>query len=198
MKRTAFTIGCLIFAILGIASCGKDEKAKPTGSKNLSSTAISPGGPLTVAYVDLDSVLSHYLLAIDFNEQMIAKQSSYETEARNQYNAIQKQEEAMTKKMNSNQYTSEEAFKSDQVYYQNLQKTAETKLTNLQNSIQQAALEAQKTVNDSIQNFIQEYNRQKGYSVILFKEATLFIDPSLDITDEVIEGLNARYNKIKK
>jgi outer membrane protein len=64
--------------------------------------------------------------------------------------------------------------------------------------MQQQYMEAQKIVNDSIQKFIEVYNAQHGYDAILLKAATLYIDPALDITDEVVEGLNARYNKVKK
>ena len=35
------------------------------------------------------------------------------------------------------------------------------------------------------------------YDAIFFKNATLYINPNLDITDEIVEGLNARYNKKK-
>ena len=59
-------------------------------------------------------------------------------------------------------------------------------------------MQAQKTVNDSIKAFIEDYNKSRGYDAILFKGATLYINPALDITDEVVEGLNARYNKVKK
>ena len=62
----------------------------------------------------------------------------------------------------------------------------------------QSKMEAQKTVNDSISSFIKEYNKKYGYDAILLKGATLYIDPRLDITDDVIKGLNARYNKVKK
>lgn len=44
-------------------------------------------------------------------------------------------------------------------------------------------------------NYIEEYNKTRGYDAILMKAATLYISPDLDITDEVLEGLNARYNK---
>ena len=57
---------------------------------------------------------------------------------------------------------------------------------------------AQRTVNDSIQAFIKDYNKTRGYDAILYKNATLYINPDLDITSEVLEGLNARYNKVKK
>lgn len=30
------------------------------------------------------------------------------------------------------------------------------------------------------------------------KAATLYINPALDVTDEVVKGLNERYNKVKK
>ena len=53
-------------------------------------------------------------------------------------------------------------------------------------------------MNDSIEAFIKEYNKTRGYDAILFKAATLYINPALDITNEVVEGLNARYNKVKK
>jgi outer membrane protein len=59
-------------------------------------------------------------------------------------------------------------------------------------------MKAQQSVNDSIQAFIKDYNASHGYDAILFKAATLYVNPALDITEEVIEGLNARYNKVKK
>ncbi len=59
-------------------------------------------------------------------------------------------------------------------------------------------MKAQQTVNDSIENYIKEYNASKGYDAIFFKAATLYIDPELDITEEIVTGLNERYNKVKK
>ena len=35
----------------------------------------------------------------------------------------------------------------------------------------------------------------RGYDAILYKNAGVFFNPALDITAEVIEGLNAAYNK---
>ena len=58
--------------------------------------------------------------------------------------------------------------------------------------------QAQQAVNDSIEAFVKEYNKTRGYDAILLKNATLFINPDLDITNEIVEGLNARYNKVTK
>jgi outer membrane protein len=104
----------------------------------------------------------------------------------------------MQKKMQNNGYLSEASYKQDQDKIASMQNSAQRDAANLQNNFQNAAMKAQQTVNDSIEAFIKEYNAKRGYDAILFKAATLYINPELDITDEVVEGLNARYNKVKK
>ena len=93
---------------------------------------------------------------------------------------------------------SEASLKQDQQKLASLQNDAQRSMASLQDNIAQAAAQAQKTINDSINAFIETYNKTRGYDAILFKAATLYINPQLDITDEVVEGLNARYNKVKK
>lgn len=66
---------------------------------------------------------------------------------------------------------------------------------------QELMLEQQKTlmaVSDSINSFIKEYNKTKKYQAILYKAATIYIDESYNITDEVVDMLNKRYNPAKK
>ncbi len=104
----------------------------------------------------------------------------------------------MQKKMQNNGYLSEESYKADQDKINNMQANAQRSVATLQSNFENAAMTAQKTVNDSIEAFIKDYNAKKGYDAILFKAATLYINPDLDITSEVVEGLNARYNKVKK
>lgn len=202
MKKILLCVSCMLIALTWATSCGdKDNKqAAPVASKNQSTTKESTysGGPLPIAYVDRDTIMMKYNLAIDLTEQMEKKRSALEQEEKNQTGTLQKQQEAMQKKMQNNQYASEEAFKADQTHYMNLQKTAETKLLNLQNEIQKMMVDGQTVLMDSVENFIQYYNKKKGYAAILYKDATIFIDPSLDITNEVVEGLNARYNKVSK
>ncbi|MDE6795438.1 MAG: OmpH family outer membrane protein, partial [Muribaculaceae bacterium] len=71
-------------------------------------------------------------------------------------------------------------------------------LATLQKNLEIAAIKVHKAVNDSILNYVKEYNSKKGYDAIFQKGATLYINPELDITADIVEGLNARYNKVKK
>ena len=76
-----------------------------------------------------------------------------------------------------------------------MQQDAELSLANLQRSVEQELAQQQSQLNDSVEAFIKEYNKSKGYDAILFKAAGVYFNPALDITDEVVKGLNARYNK---
>ena len=49
------------------------------------------------------------------------------------------------------------------------------------------------TRSESINNFIAEYVKTHSYDAILYHAAGVYFNPALDITDEVVEGLNARY-----
>ena len=111
---------------------------------------------------------------------------------------LQSQAAVMQNKMNNNGYLTRESYEQDQSSLNSMQAEAQKQAATLQSNFEQQALQAQKNVNDSINAFIEEYNKSRGYDAIFFKAATLYINPALDVTDEVVEGLNARYNKLKK
>ncbi|MDE5674145.1 MAG: OmpH family outer membrane protein [Muribaculaceae bacterium] len=191
-------ISCALCLCLGAASCNSESKKEnPTAAA--AAKAVKSGTELpNYRYVDLDSVLSKYNLAKDYNEEMLRMQTNMESEVKRHENSIQSFASSMQKKMQNNGYLSEESYRADEDKIKNMQTNAQRSVATLQNNFENAAMTAQKTVNDSIQAFIQEYNAKKGYDAIFFKGATLLINPALDITDEVVEGLNARYNKVKK
>lgn len=201
MKKNLLKVSAVSFALclcLGVASCGSENQKEAPATAAAAKTA-KPGADLpNYRYVDLDSVLSKYNLAKDYNEEMLRMQTNMESEVKRHENSIQSFATSMQKKMQNNGYLSEESYKADQEKINNMQANAQRSVASLQSNFENAAMNAQKTVNDSIEAFIQEYNAKKGYDAIFFKGATLYINPALDITAEVVEGLNARYNKVKK
>ena len=79
-----------------------------------------------------------------------------------------------------------------------MQSEAENYLSGLQQNIQNELNQSNMQLMDSINNFMKDYAKAKGFDMVLRKSAALYIDPKYDITDEVIEGLNKRYVKVKK
>ncbi len=200
MNKTYATLSSLAITgmmLAGAASCDSNkQEAKPATAKAKSEKTMQTLP--NYRYVDLDTILSRYNLAKDYNEEMLRMQNNAESQMRQHQNKIQNFATTVQNKMQNNGYLSEASYKQDEQTMANMQNAAQQSMQSLQTNIAKAADQAQKTINDSINAFITDYNKTRGYDAILFKGATLYINPALDITDEVVEGLNARYNKVKK
>ena len=151
---------------------------------------------LKIRYIDEDSIMANYNLAKDINEAMLRRQNQFDAAQKQRGNEISKFGNAMQQKYQNNQYLTEEAFNADQAKLQKMQADAESYLASLQQSIQNELNQSQIQLLDSIDNFMKDYAKKKGFDMVLRKSATLFIDEKYDVTKEVIEGLNKRYNKV--
>jgi outer membrane protein len=151
---------------------------------------------LKIRYIDEDSIMANYNLAKDINEAMLRRQNQFDAAQKQRGNEISKFGNAMQQKYQNNQYLTEEAFNADQAKLQKMQADAENYLASLQQSIQNELNQSQIQLLDSIDNFMKDYAKKKGFDMVLRKSATLYIDEKYDVTNEVIEGLNKRYNKV--
>lgn len=199
MKKS-FLINSLFTASLCLmaVACGKNDNKQEITDAHISGIIARADSMLpNYRYVDLDSVLSNYNLAKDYNEEMLRMQSNMQNEVKKHENSLQSLGTTIQNKIQNNGYLSEASYQADQKQYADMQNKAQRAVAALQNNFETTAMLAQKTVNDSIEAFIREYNMTKGYDAIFFKAAALYVNPALDITNEVIEGLNAKYNKVK-
>lgn len=200
MKQNLLKFSSLSLALaicLGAASCGEGEKAQAPAA-GVKAAKQAEGTLPNYRYVDIDTVLAKYNLAKDYNEEMLRMQTNMESEVKRHESSIQSFVSKMQNKMQNNGYLSQESYKADEQTVANMQQNAQRSVASLQSNFESAAMKAQKAVNDSIEAFIKSYNAKRGYDAIFLKAATLYINPALDITDEVVEGLNASYNKVKK
>lgn len=199
MKRNIKTIlGMALvasIALTGATGCG-DKKSDGTPA-NKAAASTNKGSLPNYRYIDSDTVLAKYNLSKDFQDQIVRMQNDLESEASKHEAQMRNFQSSMQNKMQTNAYN-ETTYKADQNTLQQMGANAEQILGKKQSALEQAMIANQKVLNDSIQSFIRDYNAAHGYDAIFYKGATVYIDPRLDITDEVIEGLNARYNKVKK
>ena len=180
-----------VVVMMAATSCNEKQAApapKADGGAGLEN--------LKIRYIDEDSIMANYNLAKDINEAMLRRQNQFDAAQKQRANEIGKFGNAMQQKYQNNQYLTEEAFNADQAKLQKMQADAENYLASLQQSIQNELNQSQIQLLDSIDNFMKEYAKKKGFDMVLRKSATLFIDEKYDVTEEVIEGLNKRYNKV--
>ncbi len=191
---------CVTFSACSNEGDDKDKKEqtskKSTTGAKPQTVANRKGEMPNYRYVDSDTLLARYNLAKDYQEEMMRQQNNYDNTARQREAAIQSLMTKYQKQAQSNSMD-EAAYQKAMADVQKRQQAAEKELGQMQVNMQNQMMEAQKIVNDSIMNYIDEYNKAHGYDAIFMKAATLYISPDLDITDEILEGLNARYNKKK-
>ena len=196
MKLTRPFVQILVIAACAVMFCSCNDK--PQATKPAANVSQSPMEKMTIRYVDEDSIMNNYNLAKDINESMLRRQNQFDAAQTQKGNEINKFGNAMQEKYKNNGYLTEESFNADQAKLQKMQNDAQNYLGNLQQSIQNELSQSQVQLMDSINNYMQEYAKQKGYDMVLRKSATLYIDPKYDVTKEVIEGLNKRYTKVAK
>ena len=129
------------FTMTGLQSCG--ESKKDTKSPEAKTEAKTAGNLPNYRYVDLDSVLTKYNLAKDYNEELMRMQSNYESAAKSHQTKLQNFATTVQNKMQNNGYLSEASYKQDEQTMANMQNDAQRSMANLQASIEQAAMKGQ-------------------------------------------------------
>ena len=199
MKKTALGAAGIIM-LCAVASCS--DNAKTTTAPETTPTSTVESGEsfassTNIRYIDLDTIMEYYHLAKDVQEFTIRTYSELEQAQRTEANKIQKFGQSIEDNMRKNVYLSEQSYNADVQKLNKMQADAQNARAARQRKAEQDLLVQNQQLNDSIQSFIKDYNSSHHYDAILFKAAGVYFNPALDITKEVVEGLNGRYNIVK-
>ena len=190
MRKIATRV-LLLAATVAFVSCGSANKEEKVIA-NPEATAA-----LNIRYIDLDSINANYNLVKDFNEINLRALNKLESAQRTKQQELQKRATEIENKARNNGYISQSTYEADLQRFQQQQREAEDYLGRLQEQAQQDAYDQSVALQDSLNNFIAEYIKTHPYDAILYKAAGAYFNPELDITKEVVEGLNARYKKVE-
>ena len=197
MKRNKlFTIVAAFATALTFTQCAKEAQPAQTAANNTVVTEAAQSG-LKIAYVDIDSLLSNYKLSVKLNNDMLRKTENAQLTLGEKAKSIQADMADFQKKLENNVFATRERAESEQA---RIVKRQEEYARLEQRLAGELAAEEQKNsiaLRDSINTFMKEYNATHGYDIILSRigENILFANEALDITKEVIDGLNKCYNE---
>ena len=195
---TPFILLCIAITI-SFTSCDKKEAPKGTAIKTSNQVANSETSGNTLAYVEVDSLLTQYEFCIKEKAALEAKSKQYEAQINAKLSQFQKASVDFQQKVQSGAFTSQAQGEAAQQRLIRLQQEG----AKLQQDVQQRMLKAQekfnKTLRDSVQSFLKDYNREKHYDMIISKQGdnVLYANDKLDITKEVVDGLNKRFKNRK-
>ena len=163
-----------------------------------SGVAVAPSEVMPVAYLNVDSLLANYSFAIEASEKLMSKQEDARLKMNTKLRTFQNEVADFQRKLQNNAFLSRERAEKEQ---QRLAKK-EQELQELEAKLtQDIMLENQKLnmqLADSLTNFLQVFNADGRYHVILSnnaKDNVLMAAKQYDITEEVVAGMNARYKK---
>lgn len=153
-------------------------------------------GEGAVVYINTDSLLNNYNFSRDLNEKFLKKQEDSRTDFNFKAQKLEKEAIDFQRKLQNNGFLTrqraEEAQQKLIAKQQNLQQLDRELSAQLLGEQQANS----KRLFDSVTNYLKEYNSTRNYSLILSTTKggnVLFSQDGLDITQEIIEGLNSRY-----
>jgi outer membrane protein len=165
--------------------------------------AVPPSGsqpaatPFRIAYFDLDSLEAHYEYFKDVFAQSKQRENEMNAELGSIEKGYQKKIAEWQKKGSSmSQAESEQA----QQEYAMMQQNYQVKKQSLQETLFKHNEDLKSDIRKKIEEYLKDYNRQKNFTYIFAYESNSFVytkDTSYDITADLIEGLNASYQKKK-
>lgn len=186
-------VGIYVLHFTGIGTT--KMKANPNATAPI---AVSEGG-LKVAYINTDSLMAKYQYALDLEKELKEFQASKENAFNNETQQLLNEEQEYLKTGDkltlTQQKAKEEEFKKreEQLAQKQVQYTQE---------IQQKTITESEKMTNAVYNFIRDYNESNyRYDIILSRSFSsspvLYGNPGMDITNEIIEGLNDEYKNVK-
>ena len=167
------------------------------------------GELMPIAVINTDSILKHYTLAVEASDKLMNRYEEstvkLDTKAKSlqkEYETFQRDVMDFQKKIEANAFLSRERAESEQNRLQKKEQQLLAKQQDLENLRQklsadfmeeQAALTQQ--LQDSVQAYLREYNADGHYHLVLNDAVLMNKVAGYDITNDVIDALNARYTK---
>jgi len=157
-------------------------------------------GGLKVAYVNTDTLLAKYQYAKDLEAELLAFKNQQEAYGKQQVEKFQKDYQDYLKNGANMTLTQQQAKEEE------LKKRAD-KIGSLEQELTAKIMERQMAENTKLLNaifaYVRDYNEQnQKFDIILRKtfenSPTLYMNEGMDITEEILNGLNEEYKNLKK
>jgi outer membrane protein len=191
LKNSLIAVIIVITGVAALSGCdktkGKTEEAKQTADKG-------------IAFVELDSIIAHFDMAIDKTTDLQEKSKNKEAELTAKSQAFDRDVRDYQNKAQKGLITRATAAEMEQTLAQQQQQLLALR-DEMAGNLNEESIVAQRQVLEYINQYLAEFNVNHNYQYILAKQfpgPILYGDSTLDITAAVIAGLNAKYNAEKK
>ena len=184
------TLICIALAAAFAVSC--NQKTNNTTVSEGQTSAPQAG---SIVYIQLDSIVAKFDMFNDLKSELEEKVQKIQNDLQAKGRAFERDIKDFQNKIQKGLMTQSEAEEKNRVLG-NRQADLQNLSAQKEAEIQEENTVMMNKVMDAIETFVKKYNEEKKYALIL--TGVFQGDPNLDITNDIIEGLNEEYIKNKK
>ena len=200
MKKTSLFLSALA-VMTGIATLNSCQTQAPAtdAQAETPAAAVTKGA---IVYFNLDKVMNEYDMANDLGSVLQTKVQSIEQEVTRRGNKLQSDLNAFQEKIDKGLLTRSTAEAQNEKLVKQ-QNDFQTYYNQKQQEVAEEQAVTMNQIANAIKEYIDKFNEEKQYALIIATQGDILPqpivagDPDLDITDVLIEGLNAEYIKTK-
>ena len=198
MKNTSAIFGILALGTLTLFSCTQEKKET---AKQPAETSSAAGTPSTgrIAYVNIDSLEANFEYLKNEKVKFEKRQADMRAELDRSAQQFQNDYVAYQRKAQAGTLTQAEGEATEKRLMQ-MQQSLKTREEALTQQLLKEQMEFNTNLQKQLDSFLADYNKSKNYDYILSYTrggSIMFANKSLDITADVIKGLNEK-NPVKE
>lgn len=199
MNLSRIVLGVALGAL--VTACNTDQKPQATGTATTSATGtdtLATAGTTDIVFINSDSLLTKYEYFKDARTRFQSKTQKAEKDLQSKAAAFEK--DVQNYQRNGGGMTVEQRASTEQKLAQRQQQLQQQSQTT-GNQLANEEAEEMKKIYDRVEAYLQKLSQERGYKMVLTysrgQSAILYGDNSLDITEEVLTGLNNEYDQEK-
>ena len=189
-------IAVVVFGVFSLSGRGNSNKKNVSSESDTTAVSAVKG---SIVYIDLDRIFQEYDMANDLRSVVETKVQNIQAEVNRRGQKLESDYNDFQEKINKGLMTRSVAEVQGQKIQQQ-QQDFNNYATQKQNEITEEQMVMTNQIIDAIKTYLDKYNQDKKYAMILTNQGGVPVftaDPSLDITDDVLAGLNEEYVKSK-
>ena len=195
MKNVSVVLNIVLAVVVAfsLVSCngGGSGPASSTDEGGNTKTA-SVNTIKDIAYVQMDSLFNSYDMYHDLRVEYEKKVKQMDADFTAKGRTFQKQVEDFEEKVSKGLVTRSQAEQM-QADLQRKQADLEQTRQRMGADLAEQDMVLQRQISEAITKYIKKYNEEKNYALILNNATILHADQSMDITADIIKGLNEEY-----
>jgi outer membrane protein len=198
VKNLSLVLNVVLLVAVAVLFYLHFSSGKQSGSAEGRTLAASaPRGKTVIAYVNSDSLLNKYDFFKDIEQELKLVEEKYTNEYTNRAKGLENEIRTFQQTANNMTMGQAKAREEELMRKQN-------NLMQYQQNLSQRLMQDQARYQDSlyvqVRDFVKEYGEQNNLDVVLTYQkgsGVIYASDSLDITQDVIAGLNERYRQKK-